>query len=95
MSLNEYISILFTWINEIFLLRDSIGKDKKNSQIEAIKNFQAHCEFLYHSKIFRSILSYVYPIVHDHDCILYYLDKVSVHKRSLDLILKCLKTTTI
>jgi hypothetical protein len=44
--------------------------------------------------MFRSILKQAYSNVDDYERILYYLDKVSAHKRSLDLILKSLEQHT-
>jgi hypothetical protein len=89
--LNEYISMLFTWVKDIISLRDLIEKDKKKTKLKTLETIQAHCEVLYYSKIFGLTLKYVHSIVHDHDHILYYLDKVSAHKRSVDLLLKCLE----
>jgi hypothetical protein len=89
MPLKDYISKIFNWIKYIISLRNSIEKDKNN--LETIEDFQAHCELLYQSKIFHSILSYVYPSVLEDQRIRYYLDKTSAYLRSLDLILKCLE----
>ena len=91
MPLEEYIAILFTWIKKMLALRDSIAKDEKNSSLEDIEKFNQYSESLYHSAVFRSIVSYVYPAANEHDRIQYYLDKVSAHERSLQLILTCLE----
>ncbi|CAF3786474.1 unnamed protein product, partial [Rotaria sp. Silwood1] len=90
MSLKEYILILFDWIKFIISNRDAITNNKSNVELKIILEFQATGELLYHSEIFRSILSKVYSIANDAERILYYLDKVSAHHRSLNLILKTL-----
>ncbi|CAF1240107.1 unnamed protein product [Didymodactylos carnosus] len=95
MPLKGYILVLFSWIKDTFSQRDSIRKSRNTVGIKTIEKFQGCCQLLYHSDIFRSIVSYVYYInnsnVRGYDRILYYLDKVSAHMRSLDLILKCLE----
>ncbi|CAF4070990.1 unnamed protein product, partial [Rotaria sp. Silwood1] len=89
-SLKEFISILLSRVKNILLRHDSIKINKNKSEPKIIKIFQLYCESLYHSKIFRSLLSQVYSNVDDHKRIIYYLHKVSAHVRSLDVILKCL-----
>ncbi|CAF3735666.1 unnamed protein product [Rotaria sordida] len=90
MSLKEYILILFNWIKFIISNRDSIRNNKSNLELKIILKFQATAELLYHSGIFRSMLSIVYSI-DNVERILYYLDKVSAHRLSLNLILKTLE----
>ncbi|CAF4077825.1 unnamed protein product, partial [Rotaria sordida] len=90
MSLKEYILILFNWIKFIISNRDSIRNNKSNLELKIILKFQATAELLYHSRIFRSMLSIVYSI-DNVERILYYLDKVSAHRLSLNLILKTLE----
>ncbi|CAF3172262.1 unnamed protein product [Rotaria socialis] len=90
-SLKEYILILFDWVNDIISYRDSIRSTKDKLELKTILQFQATGALLYHSEIFRSVLSKVYSIVDDYERILYYLDKVSAHQRSLHLILKILE----
>ncbi|CAF1253529.1 unnamed protein product [Adineta steineri] len=91
MLLNEYILVLFDWIKDLTLYRNSIAKDKNNLELKTIQKFQGRCKILYSSKILYSIIKYKYPNVIEHDRILYCLDKMSVHVRSLDLILICLE----
>ncbi|CAF1122273.1 unnamed protein product [Adineta steineri] len=91
MLLNEYILVLFDWIKNLTLLRNSIEKDKNNPELKTIQKFQDLCKILYYSKILYSIIKYIYPNVIEHDRLLYCLDKMSVHVRSLDLILICLE----
>ncbi|CAF2155575.1 unnamed protein product [Rotaria magnacalcarata] len=91
MSLKEYILILFDWVNDIISYRDSIRSTKDKHELETILEFQTTGALLYHSEILRSVLSKVYSLVDDYERILYYLDNVSAHQRSLDLILKCLR----
>ncbi|CAF1344967.1 unnamed protein product [Rotaria sordida] len=93
-SLKEFISILLSRVKNIILRRDSIKINKNESEPKMIEIFQVYCESLYHSKIFRSILLQVYSNDDDHERIIYYLDKVSAHLRSLDLILKTLEKRT-
>ncbi|CAF0917893.1 unnamed protein product [Rotaria sordida] len=93
-SLKEFISILLSRVKNIILRRDSIKINKNESEPKMIEIFQIYCESLYHSKIFRSILLQVYSNDDDHERIIYYLDKVSAHLRSLDLILKTLEKRT-
>jgi hypothetical protein len=94
MPLKEYISILFDWINYIISNRNSIKNNESNVELKIILKFQTIGEGLYHSEIFRSILKQVVSNVDDYERILYYLDKVSAHKQSLDLILKSLEQHT-
>jgi hypothetical protein len=94
MPLKEYILILFDWINYIISNRSSIKNNKSNVELKIISKFQTTGEVLYHSEIFRSILKQVVSNVDDYERIRYYLDKVSAHKRSLDLILKSLEQHT-
>ncbi|CAF4810026.1 unnamed protein product, partial [Rotaria sp. Silwood2] len=89
--LKDYILILFDWIKFITLNRDAIKNNKNNVEIKIILKFQVIGEFLYNSEIFRSILSKVYSNSNDAERIIYYLDKVSAHRRSLNLILKTLE----
>ncbi|CAF3416867.1 unnamed protein product [Rotaria sp. Silwood1] len=89
MSLKEYILILFNWVNYIISNRDPIRNNESNLELKIIWKFQATAELLYHSEIFRSMLSIVYSI-DNVERILYYLDKVSAHRRSFNLILKTL-----
>jgi hypothetical protein len=94
MPLKEYISILFDWINYIISNRNSIKNNESNVELKIILKFQTTGGGLYHSEIFRSILKQVVSNVDDYERILYYLDKVSAHKQSLDLILKSLEQHT-
>ncbi|CAF1538872.1 unnamed protein product [Rotaria sp. Silwood1] len=94
MILKEYILILFDWINYIISNRNSIRKNKSNVELKIILKFQTIGKALYYSEIFNFILKQVYSNVDDYQHILYYLDKVSAHKRSLDLIIKVLKQRT-
>ncbi|CAF3408460.1 unnamed protein product [Rotaria sp. Silwood2] len=89
--LKEYISILFNWIKRIISIRESMKNDKYNIDVNKIENFQECCELLLYSKIFRSIVSYIYSVIHVHERILYYLNKVSEHLKSFDLIFKTLE----
>ncbi len=73
------------------LIRRRFQRSESSTCVENIEKFNQYSESLYHSSIFRLIVSYVYPTVHEHDRIQYYLEKVSAHERSLDLILKCLE----
>ncbi|CAF1059126.1 unnamed protein product [Rotaria sp. Silwood1] len=88
--LKEYILKLFNWIDYITSNRHAIKNNKNNVELEIILKFQVFGELLYNSEIFRSILSKVYSIGNDVERILYYLDRVSAHHRSLNLILKTL-----
>ena len=94
MPLKEYITKLFTWINRILLLRESIRNDKKNLDLRTIEKFQQCSELLYSPTIFRSIVLYQYPAVDDCERIQYYIDKTSAHIRSLSLLLLCLQKRT-
>ncbi|CAF3428384.1 unnamed protein product [Rotaria sp. Silwood1] len=89
-SLEEYILTLFNWINYIISNRHAIKNNKNNVELKIILEFQVTGELLYDSEIFCSMLSKVYSIDNDAERILYYLDKVSAHQRSLNLILKTL-----
>ncbi|CAF5091828.1 unnamed protein product, partial [Rotaria sp. Silwood1] len=89
--LEEYIQILFTWINRIVLLRKSIIEDKNNVDLKTIENVQVYAELLYSSTIFRLILSHTNVTIKHHLRIEYYVDKVSAHLRSLNVILLCLQ----
>ncbi|CAF3337435.1 unnamed protein product [Rotaria sp. Silwood2] len=89
--LKEYILILFDWIKFITLNQDAIKNNKNNVELKIILKFQVTGEFLYNSEIFRFILSEVYSNSNDTERIIYYLDKVSAHRRSLNLILKTLE----
>ncbi|CAF3689146.1 unnamed protein product, partial [Rotaria sp. Silwood1] len=89
-----YISTLFTWVNGILSYRESIKPNKNNIELEITEYFQMFCELLYHSNIFHSIILNIYSRVDDSDGIIYYLDKVSVRIRSLDLISKLLEEQT-
>ncbi|CAF2719761.1 unnamed protein product [Rotaria sp. Silwood2] len=91
LSILEYILILFDWIKFITLNRDAIKNNKNNVELKIILKFQVTGEFLYNSEIFRFILSEVYSNSNDTERIIYYLDKVSAHRRSLNLILKTLE----
>ncbi|CAF3403835.1 unnamed protein product [Rotaria sp. Silwood1] len=70
--------------------RHAIKNNKNNVELKIILEFQVTGELLYDSEIFCSMLSKVYSIDNDAERILYYLDKVSAHQRSLNLILKTL-----
>jgi hypothetical protein len=94
MPLKKYISLLFDWINYIISNRNSIKNNESNVELKIILKFQTTGAFLYHSEIFRSILKQVLSNVDDYERVLYYLDKVSAHKRSLNLIRKCLEQHT-
>ncbi|CAF5035210.1 unnamed protein product [Rotaria sp. Silwood1] len=89
--LKEYILKLFNWIDYITSNRHAIKNNKNNVELEIILKFQVFREFLYNSEIFRSILSKVYSIGNGVERILYYLDRVSAHHRSLNLILMTLE----
>ncbi|CAF3562128.1 unnamed protein product [Rotaria sp. Silwood1] len=87
----KYILKLFNWIDYITSNRHAIKNNKNNVELEIILKFQVFGEFLYNSEIFRSILSKVYSIGNGVERILYYLDRVSAHHRSLNLIVKTLE----
>lgn len=93
-SLKNYILKLLEWVKEIISYRNLIKKNASNVDFKIILKFQAISEALYHSEVFRQIIHRICSKNDAYECIQYYLDKVSAHKRSLDFIIKFLMKRT-